>query len=101
MAEIARGERFTLLAIEGYSIRTDGINSQRSRAMATSYCIVDRDFAHREVWWDYSKIAGGENRLTREARAYAKLAELEHEYGQENVKTADRIEQAIAAVEET
>lgn len=79
MAEIARGKRFSLLAVKGCAINPGHAHSSRE---TTSYCIVDRDYIYREVWWNYSRADGRDSRpiLNRRADALAKLDEFEARY---------------------
>lgn len=87
MSEIARGKRFSLLAVTGYPIWPSSPAASSGHRESTSYCIVDRVFSHREVWADYApkenRPGGQNNRSTARRRnsALAKLDELEAEHG--------------------
>jgi hypothetical protein len=75
MAEIARGKRFSLLAISGFAINPGYMSSSRE---SISYCIVDRDWTYREVWRNYSNPEGRDaRRFVRRATAFDKLHEFE------------------------
>lgn len=85
MAEIARGERFSLLAVEGWPIWPQQ-TGKSTKGATVSFCIVDRAYNHREVYTDYRPkvFARGGGPVSNEQRkqlALDHMAELEARYG--------------------